>query len=199
MWSLFQFLNQTVKPPKDVLFERFLEKIIPIFGDEPEFWLPKKQQPSDPLTVVVLFKGVPDARFLTAVTYGLSLQPHREWPDNRPELCLVVQSQNENWGKALGHLVSRLRGDCPFVSGQLIRFGTAVVEEAAMDAFFVWEPWFLAAEERQFDIGLDYQIRLQALYPIRESEALVCEKIGPQAFVKQLQLAPFDVDRPEIH
>lgn len=196
--NLFRFLNPIVKPPKDVFFERFLEQLTSVFGENPEFWYPKKEHKEDPLVVVITYREVPAPGFITGVTYGLSLDKHKDWPQDRPELCVVVKSSNENWAKALGHLVSRLRGACPFVTGQLIRFGTPVVEEATMDAFLVGTPLYLEAEESRLDIGADYHIRLQALYPMRESEIKICEEMGVTAFLKHPHFDAFDVLRPTI-
>lgn len=196
--NLFQFLNPTIKPPKDALFEAFLDQVNAVFGTEPEFWLPTKQSKNDPMVLVVIYRDVPGRGFLTAVTYGLSLDTHPLWKLSRPELCILVKSENENWAKALGHLVSRLRGACPFVNGQIIRFGAPIVEESAMNAFWIWEPLFLEKEERDFNIGAQYPIHLQALYPIRESEINAIENMGPQELLKHPNFDPFNVSRAVI-
>ncbi|MCP1995959.1 suppressor of fused domain protein [Flavobacterium sp. HSC-61S13] len=196
--NLFQFLNPTIKPPKDALFERFLEKVNAIFGSEPEFWLPTKQNKNDDLVVVVIYRDVPGRGFLTAVTYGLSLDTHPLWKQSRPELCILVKSENENWAKALGHLVSRLRGACPFVNGQIIRFGAPIVEESDMNAFWIWEPLFLEKEEKNLNIDGSYSIHLQALYPIQEAEILAFETLGAEALIKHPNFDPFNVSRAII-
>lgn len=196
--NLFQFLHPIVKPPKDVFFERYLNKLTAVFGSNPEFWYPTKQHPKENLVVVMIYREVPAPGFITGVTYGLSLDKHPDWILERPELCIVVKSQNENWTKALGHLVSRLRGACPFITGQIIRFGTSIVEEATMDAFLVAPPLYLEEEEGFFNIEKEYGIRLQALYPLRESEISSCETWGLDAFLKHPQFDAFDVSRPSI-
>ncbi len=197
--NLFHYLNPIVKPPKDALFERFLDKLTSVFGENPEFWYPTKEHKEDALVVVMTYRNVPAPGFITGVTYGLSLDKEAKGVQDRTELCIVVQSENENWAKALGHLVSRLRGACPFVVGQLIRFGAPIVEEATMDAFLVGTPLYLEAEESRLDIGGDYHIRLHALYPIREAEINSCEKMGFSVFTKHPQFDAFDVQRPTIN
>ncbi|MEU8663099.1 suppressor of fused domain protein, partial [Actinoplanes philippinensis] len=105
----------------------------------------------------------------------------------RPELCISVRSDDDSWASVAGFLAERLRGSCPFSSGNTIRFGRPVAPESSLTSFVVFAPSVLDRADLRIDVSPDGHaghdtIHLTGLYPIHEDELRYITEHGLEAF-----------------
>lgn len=146
---------------------------------------------------VFIYKDWPHPGLLTAFTLGLSEAEHPEWTGVRPELMISVESTDEAWAYAAAYVSEHLRGRCPFHHGETINFRCAVSEESELDAFLVFSPVFLTAEQRCVPMG-DGSVHITGLYPMYSSELPLYHEIGLERFWHLEGWDPFDVRRPRL-
>lgn len=79
--------------------ERYLNHLDNIFQQEPEFYKNDSLIEGIPEVTSIVYRNIPEKGFITALTYGLSLVKHPEWKFGRPELCILVESSNLDWGQ----------------------------------------------------------------------------------------------------
>lgn len=144
--------------------------------------------------ITVIYRDHPEPRYLTGMTYGLSLADHRDWHGIKPELCVSVRSDDPIWALAVGYLAERLRGTCAFTYGDTIDFGEPIAPESKMTAFAVCAPANLDAPQyTAIDIG-GAPITLAGCYPIHDVERKYIREHGIDAFW-QLDWDLYDVRR----
>ncbi|WP_236059841.1 suppressor of fused domain protein [Chitinophaga rhizophila] len=179
--------------------ERYLDHLDQIFQVEPEFYNEVSQIPGLPAVTAIVYKDIPKKGYTTAFTYGLSLATHPEWKLGRPELCVCVASDESAWAHVGAYIANKLRGDCPFLYGETINFGTRVSPDSEMDAFLVFAPSILEKEAyTNIYVGEDYRINIAGLYPIYQEEISVYEKIGLKEFWHHPDFDNYSVNRNKI-
>jgi hypothetical protein len=179
--------------------EIYLDHLDRIFQQEPAFY--KEDSLIDGVDGVtsIVYTDVPEKGFITALTYGLSLIKHDDWKSGRPELCISVKSSDMNWGKVVGYIANKLRGDFPFTYGQTINFAEPISRDSEMDAFFVFAPSTLEKEDYlNIDIGADYKIHIAGLYPMYSDELEIYEEIGLEQFWHHPGFDNYSVTREQI-
>ncbi|OXA88409.1 hypothetical protein B0A66_15500 [Flavobacterium hercynium] len=177
----------------------YLNHLDNIFQQEPVYIMGEKDENGLQGVSVMMYKDVPEQGFITGITYGLSLVEHPEWKLGRQELCISVESTDENWAKVIGFVAEKLRGDCPFLYEQTINFREQISKDSEMDAFFVFAPSTLDRDDYlNIDIGLDYKINIAGFYPIYSSEIEVIEKIGLKDFWHHPNFDNYAVNRERI-
>jgi hypothetical protein len=170
-----------------------------IFQKEPEFFTNDSLIDGIPGVTSIVYKDIPEKGYTTAFTYGLSLIKHPEWKFGRPELCISVESSSIHWGKVIGFIANKLRGDFPFSYGQIINFHAQISDDSEMDAFFVFAPSTLDRDGySDIDIGADYKINIAGLYPMYSDEFEVYQKIGLEAFWHHPNYDNYSVRRNRI-
>jgi hypothetical protein len=173
-----------------------LDRLAP--GREPQFLPIESLNPALKGVVAITYQDVPDAGFLTAITYGLSLADHPDWRLGKPELLISVRSSDERWARAAGFLADRLRGLSAFAYGETLNFGEQVSPESSMSAFVIFAPAVLDRNDfLNIDVGDALPINIQGLYPIHQAERQWIRANGIQAFW-QLDWDPYDVARPSV-
>jgi hypothetical protein len=171
-----------------------LDRLVP--EQEPRFLPIEPSNPALKGVVAITYEDLPEAGFLTAITYGLSLADHPEWRLGKPELLISVRSRDDRWARAAAFVADRLRGMSSFAYGETINFGEKVSPESAMTAFVIFAPAALdRADFLNIDVGDDLPINLQGLYPIHDTERRWIREHGLEAFWR-LEWDPFDVTRP---
>lgn len=179
--------------------ERYLDHLDRIFQQEPEFYQEDSLIEGMAGVTSIVYTDIPEKGFITALTYGLSLSKHDNWKFGRPELCISVKSSNKNWGKVIGYIANKLRGDFPFSYGQTINFGEQISDDSAMDTFFVFAPSTLEKEDYlNVDIGADYKINIAGLYPMYSDELEIYEEIGLEKFWHHPDYDNYSVTREPI-
>lgn len=134
---------------------------------------------------VFCFKDVPKSGSYTFVSYGLSIAELPEWKlGRRPELLLTIDSPHKEWGIVLADLISQTRGRVPFSYGHRIDLGQKV-EGSNVTQFTVFAPLHLKQEDfLDIDVGQEYKICLNAVYPLTIGESQVIDMIGFENFWK---------------
>jgi hypothetical protein len=180
--------------------ERFQAHLDAITGGaEPRLLpVPSTQDGLDDVTVAA-YPNLPEDLY-TAITYGVSVADHPDWQSGRPELCLSVRSTDDRWAEALGWLVERLRGQCPFRYGDVIRLEAPITAESPMTAFLVFASTVLDPETCRVEVGPPDRpdsdiIHLYGIYPIHQSEAEYIGLHGLEPFWR-LDWDRHDVTRP---
>lgn len=177
----------------------YLRHLDNIFQQEPLFFKEDSLIEGVPGVSAIVYKDVPEAGYITAFTYGLSLVEHPDWKLGRPELCISVKSDNMSWARVIAYMANSLRGDCPFTYGQTINFGQQVSEDSAMDAFLVFAPSILDKEDYlDIEIGAKYKLNIAGMYPVYASELDVYDELGLEAFWHHPGFDMYDVTRPLI-
>lgn len=178
--------------------ERYLSHLQQLCGVvEPRFVPIESTQPGLNDVTVIMYDDLPEPGMSLALTYGVSLAHHPAWTESKPELCISVNSTDERWGLVVGFLAEKLRGDCGFEYGDLIRFGDKVTEESDLTAFAIFAPAVMNQDDATVDVGEDLPIHIAGCYPIHESEYQFIGDEGLQAFFSR-KFNPFDVKRPAV-
>jgi hypothetical protein len=178
-----------MKPP----VEQYLEHLEQMVGIQGEYHLITETGDS-PAVWSIVYRDTPENGNLTAFTFGLSSGNHPDWRLGRPELVVNVNSNNINWGLAIGFLVKRFRGKCPFSYGNIIRFGEPICDESAISAFLIFMPTILEKNQAQVHLD-DRTINIVQAYPIYEEEIKSIEQMGAQRFFMQGSIDFCDVQR----
>jgi hypothetical protein len=178
-------------------FERFMAHLDAVSGGlEPAFHPIESTHDGLPPVHVIVYRDVPEPGTLTAITYGVSLADHAEWRLGKPELCLAIDSDDEAWALAAGHLAEQLRGTAPFRYGDTINFHDRPSPETDMTAFVVFTPAVLERDAfLDIDVGDTLPIHISGLYPIHDDERRYIHEHGLEAFW-QLERDPYDPRRP---
>jgi hypothetical protein len=173
--------------------EQYLEQLERLVGMEGEYHLITE---TDELPAIwgIVYRDTPEEGSLTAFTFGLSSIEYPDWKLGRPELVISVDSTELSWALAVGFLVKRFRGKCPFTYGNVIRFGGPICEESAMSAFLIFIPTILEKDQARVKLD-DRTINIAQAYPIYEEEIKEIEKIGAQKFFMQEAIDFYDVRR----
>lgn len=184
---------------KNTPVERYLEHLFEIFHVEPEFYTTEQLDPTVPPVTALVYKDVPEPGFTTGITYGLSLVDHPDWKQGRPELCITVESGETAWATVAAYLANGMRGTCPFAYGSTINFHQAIHEQSKMSAFFVFAPSILERKDyADINIGTDYKININGLYPMYEEEIETFNQLGLKDFWHHEGFDPFDVRRVPV-
>ena len=165
-------------------------------GIEPRFFPVETTPPGLPGVTVIVYDDIPEAGFLTGISYGVSLADHPHWQFGRPELCISVKSDDLSWPLALGHIGEVQRGDNPFHYGDTINFGERIAPDSEMSAFVIFAPAVLdRSGYSDINVGEALPVNICGLYPIYETERRYIHDHGLEAFWK-LDWDPSDVSRP---
>lgn len=179
--------------------ERYLDHLDRIFQQEPLFYQEDSLVEGVPGVTSIVYTDIPEKGYTTAFTYGLSLVDHEHWQLGRPELCISVESSNINWGKVVGFIANRLRGELPFTYGQTIDLGEQISPDSPMDAFFVFAPSTIEREDYlNIDIGADYKINIAGLYPMYADELEIYQEMGLEKFWHHPDYDNYSVTRDKI-
>lgn len=146
---------------------------------------------------VFVYRDWPHPGFISAFTLGLSSVNHADWKLGKPELMISVESSDEAWCFAIGHMAERLRGQCPFCYGQTINFHAEISEESKMDAFLIFAPPFLKKAQFSFDLG-EFTCNIAGMYPMYSSEFPIYEQLGLEKFWHHPKWDPFNVTRKPL-
>jgi hypothetical protein len=180
--------------------DRFLAHLDEIFGVEPTFFPLDSSHPNVPGVVCLVYRDIPEAGFITGVTYGLSEVQHPTWKLGRPELTITVDSEDLAWPLAMAHMANNLRGNCPFCYGDVVNFGAQISDESEMSAFLIFAPSIF--EEKQsylnIDVGGEQLLNISGVYPLYDSEREVIPKIGLKAFWHHPNFGMYDVKRRRV-
>jgi len=172
--------------------EFYLEWLETITGAKGEFHLITEEGETPPLWVI-LYRDTPESGSLTAFTYGLSSVDHPDWKLGCPELVICVDSNDINWGLAVGLLAKKFRRISPFSYGTIHRFGEKISDESEMTAFLVFAPSIIDQENARVELP-DRTINVVQMYPIYEQEIDMIKFAGISAFLDELH-NPYDVRR----
>src|SRR5262249_13166696 len=93
--------------------EQYLDHLDDLCAKKGRYHLITKEDERPPVWSI-LYQNVPDRGDLTAFLYGLSSVNHPAWTKSRVELAINVQSNNVDWGIAIGFLARMYRGKAPF-------------------------------------------------------------------------------------
>lgn len=175
--------------------DEFLEQLEEMIGYEGTVY-PLADEGEPPLWLVV-YEEVPDEGGIAAFTFGLSLINGEGDPDGQGhELTLTVESENEDWGFALGVLARSLRGKCPFEPGNVIRFGEQIDKTSALTAFVCTPPTFLDEDQAQLS-WKGHGLHFVQLVPLYEAEIPLLEKLGLETFLDDESLDIYNITRAQ--
>lgn len=192
--KLFKREEETSTP-----FERNLAYLDKIFQVQPELYTHESADPNLPGVTSIIYRDIPEKGMITALTYGLSLAHHPDWKNGRPELLLSVDSDDIAWGRVVGFLANKLRGDCPFSYSNTINFRERISDTSKMDAFLVFAPSTLGnSNYLNIDIGLDYKINIAGLYPVYSSELKLIDEWGLEKFWHHPHFDNYSINRERI-
>ena len=180
--------------------EKYLEHLDDIFPIEPEFNIFDSNKPELSGVTSIIYKDIPEKGMITGVTYGLSLERHSEWlEDKRAELIITVDSDKIDWALVVGYVANNLRGHAPFCYGDTINFGEKISDDSEMSAFTVFVPSILENEDYlDIDIGLSYKINISGLYPIYSSEIEFIKRNGFEQFIDHENFDLYSINRKKI-
>jgi hypothetical protein len=163
-------------------------------GVEPKNVLITEDHERPPLWVFI-YRDLLEPKSITAFTYGLSDEDHSHWVKGKPELVISVHSQDERWAVAMGFVAKKLRGECAFRYGQVVRFGDRIAPETEMDAFLVFAPSVLDEDQRHIVLS-DRTINIAQMYPIYEDEINLIESAGAGTLFDNEDYDPYSANRP---
>ena len=163
--------------------DEYLQHVDGLTGREARFY--KASPPDDEWPIsVIMYPVDSDDDSYVSFTAGLSYGTHEAWKFGRPELCISMKSQDQRWGWAIGDIAQRLKGDCPFCYGDIVRFGTQISEESEMSAFIVFAPSFIAKTATQIPLS-EWTINLAQMYPIYAGEIEFIDSNGLESFLSR--------------
>ena len=134
-----------------------------------------------PDVAVLVYENWPHPGFIKGFTYGLSLVNHPDWKRGRCEVMISMESLLHSWPFAIGTIVSRLRGRCPFSYGNTIKYGDSISAESHMDAFLIFAPPHLDKDQKIVRMT-DYDCFIAGAYPLYDSELELYQRIDLEAF-----------------
>jgi len=177
--------------------EAFVERLNNLFGREPVVRTIDSTTPGLPPVSCFIYRDVPQAGMMTAVTYGLSLADHPDWRYGKPELVLTVKSTDESWALTMALLAERFRGEKSFTYGSLFALEEPISAESQIRAFLVFVPAILDHETLKIMLPTR-TVNLAGMYPIQAGEMELIQKIGLEDFWRLPVLDMSDVGRPEV-
>lgn len=164
--------------------EFYLEWLDELTDEKGEIHLITEKNETPPLWVIV-YRDLPEAGSLTAFTYGLSSVDHPDWKLGRPELVVCVDSQDINWGLAIGYLAMKYRGISPFSFGTIHRFGAKISDDSEMNAFVVFALSVLDPADARIELP-DRTVNVVQMYPIYDEEIEMIKFEGVPAFLDEI-------------
>lgn len=179
--------------------ERFNDQLSSRLGSKSIVYRQKSENRKLPNVFSLIYKDTPSKGLITACTFGVSFGDQEVWGNEKIELLLQMQSENENWGHVLAFLGNHLREYCPFDIGQIIHFGQKITESCQMTEFLVIpvEPE-IGIDNPLISISKKQCVKLVRLAPIYGSEVYLIQKIGWGSFVKQLGSTVTDPKRQRV-
>ena len=176
--------------------ERYLAHLDALSGGvEPMFWPVESTSPGHQQLTAIGYHDLPEPGLLLGLTYGLSLARQPEWTQGRPELSILVRSDDPAWVLSIAYLAERLRHECPFGYGDTVNFGEPIAAGSALDGFVVFAPLALDQDDARIDVGEDLPVNVVGMYPTHASEREFIKEHGLEAFW-QLDWDAYDVTRP---
>lgn len=173
--------------------EHYRESLEDAMATKAKVYREKSMQKKLPMVYTLQF-GPTDQDPALGFSYGLSFAPHPDQP-HRTELCLQMRSNEPHWIHVVGHLANRLRGDCPFHIGQIIRFGQTISPDSKLDAFLVIPPTEGTIPSTVKDGNKSTAIHLVELFPVFAQETPTIQRLGVNRFIRELADYRFDPQR----
>ena len=161
----------------------YLEHVDALTLREAKFARASPPEDDWPISVIMYPPDSVDDSYVS-FTAGLSVGTHESWKFGRPELCISMKSQDQGWGWSIGDIAQKLKGNCPFCYGDIVRFGTQMSEESKMSAFVVFAPSFIPKAATQIPLQ-DWTINLAQMYPIYDGEIDFIESNGLGPFLSR--------------
>jgi hypothetical protein len=183
------------KAPSVSDVQRFIEHIDGLAGTDRKVY--DFSEEGDVPLYVMAYDDVPEKGYITAVTFGLSLVPHKEWKKARPELLVSVKDKDHSWAKALGEVAYQLRGKCPFVFGDTVGLETNIAKNTKMSSFVAFAPIVLDRKDTVVPLS-SYPVELRQLYPLYTGERVRIDNEGLDWFLEVDGLNPHDVKRKDF-
>lgn len=153
--------------------DRFVERLSSAFAATPEVREVTPRVPADGRVFSVVFADGPEPGFVTGITYGLS--PMVGSPAFGRELCIMMQSENQEWAMVPALTVAALRGLCPFTPGMVIGYEKPYVEGSGLSSLLLGAPEPRLHLERiglaaPSDRDADDYVEVVGAYPIYPAE-----------------------------
>ena len=183
--------------------ELFVQYLIDSLGDYSSIIGIETRDQAMGMVLGVTYRDYPEPGLTTGITYGLSAASHPEWKDYKPELCITVESINDDWVSAVSRLVEWNRSNHSFMPGSLFHYGNVIASDTQMDSFLV----FNAGIGEAAHIGptfappiqlADETIRIFQVYPLYHDEVEMIRKVGIRKFTGLREYAPYNVQRPDL-
>jgi len=151
--------------------------------------------PTEPPLFVAFWDDQPEQGCRTLFTIGLSSSSTPGWQTNvGPELCLVVESQSDDWIFALAELARYFRGKARFQQGDTFGLGDNLTEDTTMSAFFLGPPVLLGRDASHFTHP-QRCIQVLQIYPIYQGERRFVEEQGPDWLIATRNADLYNVAR----
>ncbi len=165
--------------------EHFRDSLESSYGEKGQVFREKSVKKKMPFVYTLTFPQTASHGMRT-YSYGVSFAPH---PDqhNRIELFLEMDATDMAWAHIVGYLANNLRGDCPFLQGEIIRIGQQISSDSGLNAFVVVPAIEESAETQVRDGKKASPIHIMQLIPIFEQEVLTIQKMGLERFLTQLR------------
>ena len=180
-------------------FERYVAHLDTLTGGGVESSLHVSKNPTDPTSLgvtAIAYPGYPEPGLLTVFTYGLSMKAHPAWREAKPELCLMIGSQDLAWAEAVAFVAEFYGGNCPFEYANVLGYKGRIAGDTSMSAFLVFAPVVLPEQQYTgIDVGGPLPVNLVGLYPIYENEREFIENKGLAEFLRH-DWNPLDPKRP---
>jgi hypothetical protein len=177
--------------------EAFAAKLTGLFGREAVLRKIDSTTPGLAPVTCFIYRDVPQAGMMTAVTHGLSLADHPDWRYGKPELILTVRSADESWALAMAFIAERYRGEKSFTYGSLFSLEKPISSESPIRGFLVFVPAVLDHETLKITLPTR-TVNLAGMYPIHAGEIELIQKTGLEEFWRQPELDLYDVTRPDV-
>ena len=177
--------------------EAFVEKLTDLFGREAVIRQIDSTTPWLPPVSCYIYRDMPQAGVMTAVTYGLSLADHPDWRFGKPELILTVKSADESWALAMAFLAERFRGEKSFTYGSLFTLDEPISSESPIRGFLVFAPAILDHEALKLRLPTK-TVNLSGMYPIHAGEIELMQKIGLEEFWRRSEIDMHEVTRADV-
>lgn len=180
--------------------ERFDEQLSSRLGSKSIVYRQKSESRKLPNVFSLIYKNTPSKGLITACTFGVSFGDQEVWGNEKIELFLQMQSEDENWGHVLAFLGNHLREDCPFDIGQIIHFGQKIVDNCDMTDFLAVpvEPE-TGIDNPLISISKKQSVKLVRLVPIYNKEVHLIKSIGWLDFLQRLSSKITDSKRSILY
>jgi hypothetical protein len=183
--------------------ELFVQNLIDTLGDYSSIIGIETQEPALGMVLGVTYRDYPKPGLTTGITYGLSAASHPEWKGYRPELCLTVESVEDDWVSAVARLVEWNRSHHSFMPGSLFHYGKVIASDTLMDSFLIFNDTIgeevpMAPTFAQPIQIVDETIRIFQVYPLYHDEVEMIRKVGIRKFTGLREYSPYQVQRPDL-